>query len=157
MVTVPSAPKRRGLSQFLNTDGGISARDALFRAELRIENARERVVAAIDTAIDAITKVAHTDEPNRMATLSENATTIASLAGFYGMMDLGRVAASLNKLLNDGNPDSESLSLHVDALACLRRHEDFSRETIEGILQGLEQISKRRLLRQEGTADGRQA
>lgn len=144
--------KKEGLAACLDTPDGITASEAENFAGLKLEMLRERSLAEIDNAIDALMGYLRllkhgTPPPAVVAEMHRLSCEIAGIAGTFGYGCLGKAAYSLCKLIDDcgtrGQWDRVAVDIHFDAIRLLRYPEKVSPEMREHLLKGLHMVVDR--------------
>lgn len=150
------------LSNLLRRPGGLTASEAVDRADAAIESIRDRCVTRVDERINALVELCRLNgEPLRQEVLAM-ASEIYSIAALFDLREMARAAGSLCDLIlltQTDDPDpAETLSqksappmfyaavlVHVDALRRLR-HPDRGGDSPAGraaILEGLSKVASK--------------
>lgn len=114
-------PKVR-LRQMFGVADGVRVGDAIERANLALEDIRDKCIAAIDDKVERAALLADSSAPEDRATLFDLSNEIFSEAGTFGLNELSAVAHSLCRLLgaNETAPKA-AVCVHTDSLRALRR------------------------------------
>lgn len=132
-------PEHR-LKQLLTRSGGVTAEEAVARAQARLDAVKARCVAGLDDKIDALAEAFTPHAAMRRDTLVAQASEIFTIAALFEEADVARAAACLCDLLmfaheSETGPGAvlsptwttplylEAVGVHVDALRRLRRPE----------------------------------
>ncbi len=145
------------LAKLVRKPGGLTAAEALGRADRYLEAVREKSVSALDGMIETVAQIAASKDLTKLATVKTNANENFSLAGTFQLKEPSEAANSLHELLIYG-PQGEatswsSIGVHVDALRSLRRPEmNGDQSGRMAVVQGLRLVSAR--LKRAGDPNG---
>ena len=150
-----SPAAERGLARFINIPGGMSAEEAVSRADANIVFYREPAFAAIDEALrELCTECRREAALMRASHIAERACAIVNFAGPFKLEAIGAAAASLAKLAHEiaqrgaVSPLAvHAIQLHVQALHALRIAAAPDPARDELLIDGLVKISARALTR----------
>lgn len=141
----PPAPTGR-FSQYIGLPGGISAEEALERADERLLAHRDVAMGVIDAAIDDLKRLG--SDPQCAAPLRAAGDKISSMAGMFGLGDLARAGTSLCDLLDllaqQNSWDTVCVELHRTAIPLIRR---FPGDEARPLLEGLASLVSKRKAR----------
>lgn len=128
------------LPKLLNQPGGLTAEQALARANEGLESIRESCLEATDAKIAALQDLAAASEASgdRIYRLSNE---VFAEAGAFGLSELSAVAHSLCSLLavnGAAPPPRAAVNVHVSVMRALRRPElEGDAQARAAVLQGL--------------------
>jgi hypothetical protein len=137
------------LSRLLREPGGITVGHALRKAAENLETIREPTLAALDEHLARIEQLRH--EAGRKASVETKeaiyrlSNAIHSIAGVFGLHQLGEAAFSLCELIDRqrerGRWSPEAVDVHLAAFRIFRRPDD--QVDGEAVLAGLRRITDR--------------
>ena len=141
-----------GLAQFVGTSAGLTAKEAMNYAGLKLELLRDKSLAEIDDALDGISGYLRLlkDTPPLAVEqeLHRLACAILNLAGTYGFDGLSKAAYSLCALIDEratrGQWDRTGVDVHFDAMRLLRYPESVRDSMQERLLDGLAKVATRK-------------
>lgn len=125
-ATIPAHVRR--FANLVNRPGGQTAEEAIGAASANLETIRDRVVAAIDTALARMQALGITLHAGHEAAAAQElyglANTIVGLAGTAGLGSLGEVSYSLCELIDRLRMakiwNAQAIQFHLDALRRLQ-------------------------------------
>lgn len=137
-----------GLARFVDVKGGITADQALNRAELNLEFMKDKSLKVIDQSLAVLSGVRRSDGPEPSAETRrawhEEATSVAALAGTFGLRGLSagaRLMCDYLDLMDETRAwNRDGVALHYDALVCLRNESGTA--DCARVLEGLKKLSQ---------------
>lgn len=141
----------RRMAELVNRPGGLTAREAVSSAELRLETIRESSLKELATMVDDMISMG--DELSRVTCvmtsqkLYATSNSIVGIAGVFGMPELGEVALSLCTLLDRqslaGTWHKGAVELHLNSLRlmCQGGATTLNRSVIQALHQVVVRIS----------------
>jgi hypothetical protein len=137
------------LATAMSAPGGVSAAEAVKRAEQAVEEVRGACMEALDA------KIAEIDVATALETFSASAADMArvytlaneilSEAGAFGLMELSEAGLSLCELTahwRKGGADVAPVRVHVAAMKALRREDVAADQTLRAnVLDGLRKVT----------------
>ncbi len=137
------------LEKLLREPGGISVGDALRKAAENLESIRETSLSGLDERLHKIEQLRRDAGRKASAEAKEAiyrlANDIHSIAGVFGLAQLGEAAFSLCELIDrqraHGRWSPEAVDVHLAAFHIFRRPDD--QVDGEAVLAGLRQITER--------------
>ncbi|MBL8536675.1 MAG: hypothetical protein JNM59_04665 [Hyphomonadaceae bacterium] len=135
------------LKKLLAESGGITAGQALDRANEGLESIREDCLAGVDEKLTQLTQLAASSEAERGKQMYRCANEIFAEAGAFGLAELSAAAHSLCSLLSNVEDDrlpSSAIKVHIDAMRALRRPDVSGNAAARAaVLSGLRGLAKR--------------
>ncbi len=128
--------------------GGLRVGDALDAAQTNLESIREDCLKAIDARLETLEQLHHQtlagDRPELRDEIYAQAADIQSVAGVYGLDELGQAAFSLcdlvDRLRSVDRWDRQAVAVHLNALRLFRNPQP---EAAAAVLEGLQRITGR--------------
>ena len=140
----------RRMAELVNRPGGLTAREAVRSAELRLETIRDSSLKELVAMVeDMITMGEELSRVRSVATsqkLYATSNSIVGVAGVFGVPELGEVALSLCTLLDrqsvTGSWHREAVELHLNSLRlmCHGGETNLNRSVIQALHQVVARI-----------------
>lgn len=111
------------LKKLLAEPGGMTAGEAIERADAKLEEIRGDCLSAVDDKLTELSALVKSDQPERGARMYRCANEIFAEAGTFGLAELSAAAHSLCSLLartEDTKVPEASVKVHIDAMRALR-------------------------------------
>jgi len=123
------------LKKIVAEAGGLTAADAIDRAQRSLEEIRDDCLAAVDKKIDAIAALATTEVNASLERVYQLANEIFAEAGTFGLNELSAVAHNLCNVVSappGRRPLGEVVRVHTDAMRALRAPAMASDQALRG-------------------------
>jgi hypothetical protein len=135
------------LKKLLSEAGGITAGQALDRANDGIESIREDCLAAVDGKLTQLSTLLTTEGERRGLAMYKCANEVFAEAGVFGLAELSAAAHSLCSLLanvDEARLPRPAIQVHIDAMRALRRPDVAGDKNARAaVLSGLRGLAKR--------------
>ena len=139
------------LAKSVVAKGGMSAAEALSRAQQAVEEVREPTIAEIDSnlaqiyALGARLEAAAGEDEEAMQQMYICANRVVAMGGVFGLGELGKAAYSLCELVSRFQTLDRftwsMIRVHVDGLRLLRQPGDHPAAIRAEVLNGLRQVA----------------
>lgn len=141
------------LKKLVGAPGGVSAADAIARAEQRLEVISESCLAGIDAKIEELSVLSSSRGASGQSSLIidriyQISNEIFAEGGVFGRVALSTAAHSLCDLTGPGNASDatvwDAIDVHVQSMRVLRRSDvETSDQMCRAVLDGLRTVAKR--------------
>ena len=150
MSTVRRIKIENRLAKLVQMPGGVSLAEALERADSNLEDVKGEYLADLDCKIAHIEQLAGggRPDPDTVDELYTASNEMVSIAGVFGLGELGQAAYSfcelLDRLRQTGAWSAQAVAVHIGAMKLLRH--PLTAESHGGckaVLEGLRQVTER--------------
>ncbi len=142
----------RRLAELVHRPGGLTAKEAVKAAEIRLEAIRESSLKELAAMVDEMIALGEVLSKHRSKEVCEKlyatSNSVVGVAGVFGMPELGEVALSLCTLLDRqtmaGTWNVQPIELHLNSLRlmCNGGATALNRSVIQALQQVVARISK---------------
>ncbi len=150
MSSVMRVPWTNRLAKMIREPGGVRVEDALRDAESNLETLRDGCLESIDSRLAGIEQLHRQTEAGasleQMDAMYAQASDIHSVAGVFGLGELGQAAFSLCELVDRlraaGRWDAKAVEVHLNALRLFREPSPHP-AAATAVLEGLGRVTNR--------------
>lgn len=135
------------LKKLLSEAGGMTAGEAMERADAKLEEIRDDCLSAVDTKLTELSTLVRSEQVGRGARMYRCANEIFAEAGTFGLVELSAAAHSLCSLLaraEEAKLPEASVQVHIDAMRALRNPDVAGNKVARAaVLSGLRGLAQR--------------
>ena len=148
MSTVMRVPWTNRLTKMIQEPGGVRVGDALEAAQTNLDSIRDSCLQSIDARLEELEQLHQQTRAGDASELRDEiysrAADIHSVAGVFGLAELGQAAFSLcdlvDRLRSLGRWDQQAVAVHLNALRLFRNPQP---GTAAAVLEGLQRVTNR--------------